>query len=364
MNTRTGFLIVAALIIGFAVEEAIRQRYNYNVEVMQAEIPVSSSSASVESSSSSEPKLNQSPNLAQNLTDERADALADEAVRGRAEALNALEKAASAGSPSGAYGMAAYYLKRDAGLGASECDPIDWNYLATVDPRFARDMKRLLKMAAKRQKEHEQVCGNAVSWLEKASAQSDPAAQYELGSRYLLWQFTYKAFLEHVSREILHGRPWAEDAFSKAMRKHDCEKGLLLLEKSATARFAPAELRLGVEYEIPGNLTCVSRNENVARYWLRRSALDGSAKAAIFLANSYVSSQPTDFEEAKRWLTRAEELGIDSSDQVTACEMALYYGDTGDSDEAEQWQAKCRTPDSPPGEQTEQPDDPSKEVNR
>jgi TPR repeat protein len=360
------FLLVCATIICVALLEFIQNRTTDAPQApTEALKPPQGSSVGAESSSTSEPKPSQSPDLAQNLTDERADALADEAASGRDEALNALEKAASAGNPSGAYGMAAYYLKRYAGFGATDCDPIDWNYLAKVDPRAARELRRVHehpeqfmddKMAAERQREHNRVCDNAVSWLEKASAQSDPAAQYELGFRYLSFQMDVRSFMEDYSR-VNHTGPYPEDAVSKAWRKHDCERGLLLLEKSAAARFAPAELRLGVESEIPGNLTCVSSNQKVARYWYRRSALDGSATAAISLADSYVEFKPTDFEEAKRWLARAEQLGIDSNDRAAACGMAIYYSRTGDTDEAEQWQAKCRRPGSPPEEQGEQNDE-------
>ena len=261
--------------------------------------------------------------------------------------------------------MAAYYLKQYAG---TECDPVDWTDLGKLDPRVARLMKRFHehpeqfmddKMAAARQKEQNRLCEDAVSWLEKGSAQGDPAAQDELGSRYLSFQMGVRSFMEEYSRDN-HTGPWAVDNVYKAWRKHDCERGLILLEKSAAARFADAELRLGVEYEIPGNLTCVSKNEKVARYWYSRSALDGSARAAIQLADSYVEFQPTDFEEAKRWLARAEQLNIDSNDIATACGMSIYYSRIGDADKAEQWGSKCRTPFSPPGDQGEQNDDPSK----
>jgi len=363
------FFLVSATIICVALLEFIQNRTTDAPQApTEALKPPQSSSVGAERSSSSEPNPSQNPDLAQNLTDERADALADEAASGRDESLNTLEKAVSAGSPSGAYGMAAYYLKRYAGFGATECLPSDLNYVATLSPRLAQQMKRVHehpeqfmddKIAAERQRELNRLCENAVSWLEKASAQSDPTAQYELGSRYLTSHQDVESFMKEESR-VLHTGPVAEDAVAKAMIKHECDRGLLLLEKSAAVRFAPAEFRLGAEYEMPGNVTCVSSNEKVARDWLRRSALDGSARAAIFLADSYVEFQPTDFEEAKRWLARAQQLGIDSNDLAAACGMVLYYRQTGDTDEAEQWQAKCRTPGSRPGEQGEQNDETTK----
>ena len=84
------FLLVSATIICVALLEFIQNRTTDAPQApTEALKPPQSSSVGAESSSSSEPKPSQNPDLAQNLTDERADALADEAASGTDEALNA-----------------------------------------------------------------------------------------------------------------------------------------------------------------------------------------------------------------------------------------------------------------------------------
>ena len=114
--------------------------------------------------------------------------------------------------------------------------------------------------------------------IEKAAGRGDPAAQYRLGSLYLV---------------------------GKAVEQDDA-KAALWLAKSAKQGYAPAQNRLGALY-LGGY--AVARNESEALRWFSKAAGQGLAEAQRNLAALYASGAGLDLGASRRWYEKAAAQG-------------------------------------------------------
>jgi TPR repeat protein len=207
--------------------------------------------------------------------------VAQDAALGDKASLSTLEKAAAAEDPSAQYGMALYYLDRYETLNIGVCYPADWGYLEKVDPSGTKMLRDLLQNPAnlsghddpsgERHAEGIRLCDTAVKFLEKSSSQRYHPAEYELGFRYLYEaNFFTVMFIDfaHANGVPNYENPLLEQSVpAENMRngkKHLCDKGLSFLNGAADGHNANAELRLGLEYEMPGQIGCVPTDEITA----------------------------------------------------------------------------------------------------
>ena len=144
--------------------------------------------------------------------------------------------------------------------------------------------------------------------LRRAAIDGDPAAQFEIGSRYT------------------QGRGVAQDLKAAAD----------WYQRAAAQGLAPAQYRLGSLYEKGHGVT---RDISMAEMWYMRAADQGNRKAMHNLAvlNAQGAKGEANFEEAARWFRQAAEHGLRDSQFNLAILYARGLGIEADQKEAYKW---------------------------
>ena len=163
----------------------------------------------------------------------------------------------------------------------------------------------------------------ASASLRHAAANGDPAAQFEIGTRYS------------------EGRGVTADAV----------QAFVWYQRSAALGFVPAQFRLGALYERGQG---VEKDAERAKIWYRRASEKGHAKAMHNLAVLLASGENPDMLQAARWFREAAERNLADSQYNLAMINEAGQGVPKNLAEAFKWYAlAARSGDTEAGKRLE-----------
>lgn len=134
-----------------------------------------------------------------------------------------------------------------------------------------------------------------LAWWEKAAAQEDSRAQFDLAN-------AYAGGLYGVSKDREKAGEWYRRALS-------------MLEKAAQQGAVNAQTNLGERYLRGRDVTA---DPEKAREWLEKSAAQGHLAAQILLGFAYLRGEglPADPEKARLWLEKAAAQGDETAQML------------------------------------------------
>ncbi len=187
------------------------------------------------------------------------------------------------------------------------------------------------------------VQGQSLAELQAAAKKRDPAAQYQLGRRYLLGLGT--------PADEKEGFKLLKDAADKGINNYEAmhmvavcyatESGVKkserdafkYFEKAATGGLAEAQFKLGTAYE--SGLLNLKPDASTAAKWYLAAAKQGHSRAQYKYARLIYQTQ--DYPAAAEWFRKAAEQGLIEAQVWTGGLYSTGQGVSKDMTEAYKW---------------------------